>query len=122
MEEIVAFQVFLPSENYTRWSDSMVFGFEKIMDFAMDIVKLNLANLVGYVMEEITEYQIFFPKCTEIYVETRDFQKITKRLPNTIFQGKNWKTSLSFTIPYQTFLPINVKMSKIQSKFSDIMM
>ena len=72
----------------------MNFGFEKIMDFAMDIVKLNLANLVGYVMEEIAEYQIFFLKCTEIYVETRDFQKITKPLPKTIFQGKNWKTSL----------------------------
>ena len=25
----------------------MVFGFENIMDFAMDIDKLNLANLVG---------------------------------------------------------------------------
>ena len=28
----------------------MVFGFENIMDFAMDIDKLNLANLVGKVM------------------------------------------------------------------------
>ena len=60
MEEIVAFQVFLPSENYTRWSDSMVFGFEKILDSAMDIAKLNLANLVGKVVDEIMEYQIFY--------------------------------------------------------------
>ena len=33
----------------------MVFGFENIMDFAMDIDKLNLANLVGKVMDEIME-------------------------------------------------------------------
>ena len=40
-------------------SNGMVFGFEKIMDFAMDIDKLNLANLVGKVMDKIMEYQIF---------------------------------------------------------------
>ena len=52
----------------------MDFGFEKIMEFAMKIDKLNMANLVlvGKVMD-----------------------KITKRLPNTIFKGKNCKTSLS---------------------------
>ena len=33
----------------------MVFGFENIMDFAMDIDKLNLANLVGKVMDKIME-------------------------------------------------------------------
>ena len=43
----------------------MVLGFEKIIDSAMDIDKLNLANLVGKVMDKIMEYQIFLPKCTE---------------------------------------------------------
>ena len=37
-----------------------MYGFEKIMDFAMNIDKLNLANLVGEVMDEIVEFQIFF--------------------------------------------------------------
>ena len=37
----------------------MVFGFEKLMDFAMDIDKLNLAKMVGKVMDKIMEYQIF---------------------------------------------------------------
>ena len=40
----------------------MVFDFEIIMDFALDIDKLNMANLVRKVMDEIMEYQIFFPK------------------------------------------------------------
>ena len=30
----------------------MDFGFEKIMDFAMDIDNLNLANLVGNLMDK----------------------------------------------------------------------
>ena len=34
----------------------MLFGVEKLIDFAMDITKLNLANLVGKVMDEIMEY------------------------------------------------------------------
>ena len=34
------------------------------MEFAMDIDKLNLANLVGKVMDKIMEYQIFC-QCTE---------------------------------------------------------
>ena len=38
----------------------MVFGFEKILDSAMDIAKLNLAKLVGKVVDEIMEYQIFY--------------------------------------------------------------
>ena len=29
----------------------MVFGFQKMMDFSMDIDKLNLANLVGKMMD-----------------------------------------------------------------------
>ena len=49
----------MPSENHTKWSNSMVFGFEKILDSAMDIAKLNLANLVGKVVDEIMEYQIW---------------------------------------------------------------
>ena len=43
----------------------MDLGFQKIMDFAMNIDKLNLANLVGKVMYKIMEYQIFLPKFTE---------------------------------------------------------
>ena len=43
----------------------MDFGFEQIMDFAMNIDKLNLVNLVGKVMYMIMEYQIFLPKFTE---------------------------------------------------------
>ena len=35
------------------------------MDIALDIDKLNLANLVGKVVEKIMEYEIFLPKCTE---------------------------------------------------------
>ena len=37
------------------------------MDFAMDIDKLNLANLLGKVMNKIMEYQMpnILPKCTE---------------------------------------------------------
>ena len=30
----------------------MVFGFQKMMDFSMDIDKLNLANLVGKMMND----------------------------------------------------------------------
>ena len=52
--------------NYTKRSNSMDFGFENIIDFAMDIDKLSLANLVG------TEgngqdhgVQDYFPVCTE---------------------------------------------------------
>ena len=30
----------------------MVFGFQKMMDFSMDIDKLNLANLVGKMMDD----------------------------------------------------------------------
>ena len=32
---------------------------EKLMDFVMDIEKLNLANLMGKVMDKIMEFQIF---------------------------------------------------------------
>ena len=43
----------------------MLFGYEKIMYFAMAIDRLNLANMVGQVMDKIMEYQIFLPKRTE---------------------------------------------------------
>ena len=36
----------------------MDFVFENIMDFAMNIDKLVLANLVGEVMDKIVEFQI----------------------------------------------------------------
>ena len=57
----------------------MDFGFEKIMDFTMNIDKHNLATLVGKVKDEIMEYQIFVPKCTEYRkIKAKDLQKITK--------------------------------------------
>ena len=62
-----------PPENHTKWSNSMDFGFEKIMD----IDKLNMANLVGKLMGEIMECKIFLPKCTERYKSER-FAEITK--------------------------------------------
>ena len=42
-----------PSENHTKRSNCIDFGFEKIMDLTMDIDKFHLANLVGEVMEEV---------------------------------------------------------------------
>ena len=47
MDKIVEFHIFFPSGNYTKGSNNMVFGFEKLMDFALDIDKLDLANLVS---------------------------------------------------------------------------
>ena len=45
----------------------MDFGFNIIMGIAMNIDKLDLANLVGKVMNKIMEYQMpnILPKCTE---------------------------------------------------------
>ena len=65
MDKIMELQIFLPSENYTKRSNNMVSGLKKIMDFVMDIDKLNLANLMGKVMDEIMEYHIVLPECTE---------------------------------------------------------
>ena len=39
-----------------------------IMDLAMNIDNLDLANLVGEVMDKIMEYQNCLPKCTERYL------------------------------------------------------
>ena len=36
-------------------------GFENIMDFTMNIAKLDLANLEGEIMDKIAEFQIFLP-------------------------------------------------------------
>ena len=58
----------------------MFFGFEKIMDFAMDTDKLNLVNLVRMVkvMDKIMEFQIF---CQGVQL-----QKLTNQLCNTTNQ------------------------------------
>ena len=37
----------------------MDFGFENIMDFAINIDKLHMANLVGKGMDEIIKFKIF---------------------------------------------------------------
>ena len=41
----------------------MDFGFENIMDFAMNIDKLDLAILVRQVMDQNMENKTFLPKC-----------------------------------------------------------
>ena len=81
------------------------------MDFAMDIHKLNLVKLVGKVMDKIMEYQIFFAKV---------YRKIKAKClsQKLYFNAKIAKPPLALPGP----LPINVRMSKLQSKFSDIMM
>ena len=48
------------SENHMKRSNSMNIGLEKIMDFAVNIDKLDLANLAGEVMDEIMEFQFFY--------------------------------------------------------------
>ena len=48
-----------PSENHTKRPNRIDIGHEKIVDFAMNIDKLNLANLVGEVMDKIMEFQNF---------------------------------------------------------------
>ena len=44
------------------------FGLKKKLDFAMDIDKLNLANLLGKVMNKIMEYQII---CQKTYFKAK---------------------------------------------------
>ena len=39
----------------------MDFGFENIMDLAMNIDELDMANLVGKGMDKIMEFKIFLP-------------------------------------------------------------
>ena len=47
------------SENHTKRLNSMDFGFNIMIDFTLNIDKLNLANLVGEVMDKIMEFQNF---------------------------------------------------------------
>ena len=59
MREINILKGCKPSENHTQRSNSMDFGFENIMDFAINIDKLHMANLVGKGMDEIIKFKIF---------------------------------------------------------------
>ena len=65
-----------PLENHTKRSNGMDFGFEIIMDFAMSIDNLDLANLVGEVKDEIGELQIFWT-----------FRKLYTKRSNSMFSG-----------------------------------
>ena len=49
------------------------------MDFAMDTDNLNLAHLVGKVIDNIMEYQICFAKVYRM-IKAKNYQKITKPL------------------------------------------
>ena len=55
----------------------MVFGFENEMNFTMDIDMINLANLVGKVMNEIMEYQIVLPMFKKKFTKIIDPMKST---------------------------------------------
>ena len=57
MEKIVELQIFLTFRKLYQNFEQYGFGLEKKFDFAMDIDKLNLANLLGKVMNKIMEYQ-----------------------------------------------------------------
>ena len=59
MRERVLLKGCKPSENHTKRSNSMDFGFNIMIDFTLNIDKLNLANLVGEVMDKIMEFQNF---------------------------------------------------------------
>ena len=67
MDKIVELQIFLTLRKLFQNFEQYGFGLEKKFDFAMDIDKLNLANLLGKVMNKIMEYQMpnILPKCTE---------------------------------------------------------
>ena len=67
MEKIVELQIFLTFRKLYQNFEQYGFGLEKKFDFAMDIDKLNPANLLGKVMNKIMEYQMpnILPKCTE---------------------------------------------------------
>ena len=81
----------------------------------------------GVEQDKIMEYQIF---CQSVhkdksleFIENHEISlawKIRKPLQKNIFQGKNRKISLALFVtgPYQAFLPINVKMSKMQFKIT----
>ena len=84
------------------------FGFEKLMVFTtMNIDQLNLAVLVGEKYRKIKAKYLL--KIAEP-LQTSPKNYISRQKLQNILQ------------PYQAFLPINAKMSKLQCKFSDIMM
>ena len=59
------------------------------MDFTMNIDKHNLATLVGKVKDEIMEYQIFVPKCTEYRkIKATDLQKPFLHRKSQILRAK----------------------------------
>ena len=83
------------------------FGFEKLMVFTtMNIDQLNLAVLVGEKYRKI---------------KAKYLLKIAEPSPKNYISRQKLQNILQ---PYQAFLPINAKMSKLQCtcKFSDIMM
>ena len=51
--------------SFQRNESNLDHGFEIIVDFAMDIDMISLANLVGNVMDEIMEYQVSLTKFIE---------------------------------------------------------
>ena len=68
MEKIVELQIFLTFRKLYQNFKQYGFGLEKKFDFAMDIDKLNLANLLGKVMNKIMEYQII---CQKTYFKAK---------------------------------------------------
>ena len=66
MEKIVELQIFLTFRKLYQNFEQYGFGLEKKFDFAMDIDKLNLANLVGKGMDKIIEYQISWCKIVRV--------------------------------------------------------
>ena len=72
----------------------------------MDIDKLNLANLVGKVMDKIMEYQIFC-QCTERFTKSQNLSC----LDNQEMSPKNHisrQKSLILPKPYYTLPGLNV--------------
>ena len=67
MDKIVELQIFFTLRKLFQNFEQYGFGLKKKLDFAMDIDKLNLANLLGKVMNKIMEYQMpnILPKCKE---------------------------------------------------------
>ena len=63
MDKIVELQIFLTLRKLFQNFEQYGFGLKKKLDFVMD--KLNLANLLGKVMNKIMEYQIFCQSAQE---------------------------------------------------------
>ena len=58
MEKIVELQIFLTFRKLYQNFEQYGFGLEKKFDFAMDIDKLNLANLLGKVMNNEQDHWV----------------------------------------------------------------